>query len=757
MVQHLNGGLLYENEQREILYVNQPFCSLFDIDAPPDALVGTDCAAGTEAAAALMRDPDAFVDTIEARIAAKEPVASDVVERADGRIYERDFIPVFTDDGVYKGHLWHYRDVTEHRRAEHQLRASKRQLAAEQDFTESVLNTLVDLFMVLTPEGDFVRWNDQLPRVTGYTAEELSTVNMSQFFDRPELERVQAAVSEVLSEGAATVETFLRTKHDGAIPYEFTGSLLSTDDGQELICVVGRDITERKEAEEALQQERDLLESIMDTSVAAIAVADTAGRVIFANERAEAVLRLSATAHRGLPYANLSWILADEEGQPLAPAKHPTQRVVQTGAPLFNVAYRAVWPDGAQRSLAINAAPLTDDAGQVVRVVLSIEDVTERRRAEAALAQSERKYRTLFDASNDAIVLHTPEGEVIDANARMAELFDVPREEIIGGAIRDAHPPEALDAAQAALAELRQEGSVRFQVPCLRHDGSRFWGEISASLIQLNGETVVQGIVRDITAQKRTAEHLQQALEKERELGELKSRFVSMASHELRTPLATIQSSAELAGLFMNRGTGEKADKHLVRIQKNVGKMTELLEDVLLFGRAESGRLPFRPEPVDLGSVARELLRDVRQGLGADHVFEVEGVEAAGTIEADEQLIRLTLSNLLSNAVKYSDAGSTVTVAFERGEDVVRCAVTDAGIGIPEADQERLFEPFHRAENVGTIGGTGLGLSIVKEAVDLHGGSIAVESACDEGTTFRVAVPVAPTVPGEAPAQAASA
>jgi signal transduction histidine kinase len=170
--------------------------------------------------------------------------------------------------------------------------------------------------------------------------------------------------------------------------------------------------------------------------------------------------------------------------------------------------------------------------------------------------------------------------------------------------------------------------------------------------------------------------------------------------------------------------------------------MTELLEDVLHFGRAESGRLPFSPDTLDAGSMVHKLVQEVQRGTGADHVFDVQGLDRIGLIDADEQLFRLILSNLLSNAVKYSDAGSTIRVEMERSDETLQMSVADEGIGIPEDQRDRLFDPFYRAENVGTIRGTGLGLAILNEAVALHGGTVAVESTCGVGTTFTVQLPL---------------
>ena len=741
MVRHLQSGLLFEDESREVLYVNDRFCRLFDIDAPPEALLGTDCKANLEAAAGLMRDPDAFMARIDALLAVRKPTHGDIIEFADGRIYERDFIPVFSGN-AYQGHLWAYRDVTERYQLDQHLRESARKLASEQAFIERVLDTLTDLFVVLTPEGHFVRWNDKLEQMTGYAAEELSALSAQDLFAAPVWGDIEQAIDEVMHEGEAHLTAELQTKSGSRVPYEFTGSRLDARGDGPLLCIIGRDITERKEAEEALQQERDLLDNIMNTSVAAIAVADTTGHIIFANKRAESVLRLDATPDGPTPYAPLALRLADAEGEPLPSNALPIRRVVASGRPILNQHVIATWQDDTRRHLSMNAAPLTSDAGHVVRVVLSVEDITERIRADRKLAQSERKYRRLFDASNDAIFLHTPDGVILDANTRASELFGFSSEELVGTAVKALHPPEAHDTSRAAFHTLREDGGVRFQAPCRRRDESTFWGEVSASLFQIDGTPMVQGIIRDITAQKEAEKRTQRALEKERELGQLKSRFVSMASHELRTPLTTIQSSSELSELYVQQGDVEKATRYLARIRKTVGSMTELLEDVLHFGRAESGRLPFSPDTLDAGSMVHKLVQEVQRGTGADHVFDVQGLDRIGLIDADEQLFRLILSNLLSNAVKYSDAGSTIRVEMERRDETLQMSVADEGIGIPEDQRDRLFDPFYRAENVGTIRGTGLGLAILNEAVALHGGTVAVESTCGVGTTFTVQLPL---------------
>ncbi len=244
------------------------------------------------------------------------------------------------------------------------------------------------------------------------------------------------------------------------------------------------------------------------------------------------------------------------------------------------------------------------------------------------------------------------------------------------------------------------------------------------------------------TAAEEAYSEMRKALEREKELSELKTRFVSMASHEFRTPLATISSSAELLGRFQATWDESKKEKHLNRIQTNVEHMAGLLEDVLVLGQVEAGKLEVHRESLNLASFISELIEDARYSIGARHEIKVSVPPACINVEADKKILRVLLTNLLSNAFKYSPEGSPVTVNAKATETELRFEVSDQGIGIPEEDIAHLFQPFHRAGNVETTQGTGLGLAILKKAIDIHGGTVEVESTVGRGSTFTVQVPL---------------
>jgi signal transduction histidine kinase len=235
---------------------------------------------------------------------------------------------------------------------------------------------------------------------------------------------------------------------------------------------------------------------------------------------------------------------------------------------------------------------------------------------------------------------------------------------------------------------------------------------------------------------------LQRALEQERELGELKSRFVTMVSHEFRTPLGIIMSAVELLQHYSDRLPEEEKKLQLHEIQASTKHMGGLMEQVLLLGRAEAGKLTCKPQPLDLISFAERIIDETHSITTRKCPITLQTEGDLTGARVDEALLRHILGNLVSNAVKYSPAGAEVLIQLRREGPNAALIITERGIGIPEKDRERLFEAFHRCSNVGEIQGTGLGLVIVKRCVDLHSGSLDLQSEVGKGTTFTVRLPV---------------
>lgn len=382
-------------------------------------------------------------------------------------------------------------------------------------------------------------------------------------------------------------------------------------------------------------------------------------------------------------------------------------------------------------------------------IIIGMGDITERKQAEAALRQTRERLDLAMQSSAISIW---------EWDARRGTLYlDAALAQIAGGEPRERYislddmaslvHPEDADAVRQALADcingLRPLYRMEYRLKMAEGDG--VWVLSRGRVVERaqDGASLrMTGTSVDITQRKRAEAELLTALQREKELSEMKSKFVSIASHELRTPLATILSSAELLEHYAAGLSAEDKLKMLHGIQGAVKRMNALIEDVLIIGKAEAGALQYDPKPVDLGDLCRKVVEELRGGVARQHVIQFEHRFERGSVYLDEKLLRHILTNLLSNAVKYSPTESTVSLLFTERDGQALIEVTDQGIGIPLEDQARLFESFHRASNVGTRQGTGLGLVIVKKAVELHGGTIAIDSKPDAGTRISVRLPL---------------
>lgn len=241
----------------------------------------------------------------------------------------------------------------------------------------------------------------------------------------------------------------------------------------------------------------------------------------------------------------------------------------------------------------------------------------------------------------------------------------------------------------------------------------------------------------EIRVQERTAELL-----KAKELNQFQTEFVSMLSHDFRNPLNAILLSTGLLQTGESRLSSEKKLTHFQLIRSAINDMAQLLDEVLLIGQADAGKLQCHRVPLDLQEFCRKLIVDLQERAGEQYQITFNFQEDVGRGAWDENLLRHILWNLLANAIKYSPEGGAIRLDLRAAGTSVVFQVHDQGIGIPLQDQEQLFQPFHRGRNTGAIAGTGLGLAIVKRCVETYGGEIAVTSQVGKGTVVSVTLPV---------------
>ncbi|HEY9633301.1 MAG TPA: PAS domain S-box protein [Coleofasciculaceae cyanobacterium] len=393
------------------------------------------------------------------------------------------------------------------------------------------------------------------------------------------------------------------------------------------------------------------------------------------------------------------------------------------------------------------ATPLRNESGQITGAIAVETNITKRMQAEAAVREREECFRQLAENIHEVFWMSSTN------LSQLRSFYVSPAYEDIWGRTRaslDEQPSIWIDAIhpedrQRAVDNFKSGMDQEYRI--VRPDGSIRW--IHDRAFPVRDETGqiyrLAGIAEDITVRKLAQEEINKTLQRERELSELKSRFIATTSHEFRTPLTTIQSSVELLERYRHKLSEEKQLTHLQRIQTATKTMTEMLNDILLISEAEAGKLQFNPKRMDLEPFCRELVEELQQGSGKQHVITFTSQCQGITTYMDKKLLRHILSNLLSNAIKYSPCECPIQFNLTRLENKVLFQIQDQGIGIPPEYKSCLFEPFHRATNVGMIQGTGLGLAIVKECVDLHQGEITVDSAEGRGTMISVTLPLGNT------------
>jgi PAS domain S-box-containing protein len=321
----------------------------------------------------------------------------------------------------------------------------------------------------------------------------------------------------------------------------------------------------------------------------------------------------------------------------------------------------------------------------------------------------------------------------------------------------------------------------------LRKDGTEFPVEISLSFTQVQGSLLVMAFISDISQRKqaedalkrseeqlivyaaelekkvemrtealnssvlkleeevierkKAEEEVRKSLEKERELNELKSKFVSIASHEFRTPLSTVLSSASLIQQYKDKQDYDKQEKHIHRIKSSVNHLTQILNDFLSLGKLEEGKVEITKENLDLEHFFNEVSEEVGSFLKEGQTVNITYHSGMKEVSTDARILRNIMFNLISNASKYSDINKPIHVSCELKNEKAVFSIRDEGIGIPKEDQKHLFDRFFRASNAGNVQGTGLGLNIVRRYVDLLDGEITFTSEYGKGSTFLISIP----------------
>lgn len=368
------------------------------------------------------------------------------------------------------------------------------------------------------------------------------------------------------------------------------------------------------------------------------------------------------------------------------------------------------------------------------------------RRNEQILRESEAKYSNLFQQSGDGIFLLDWNGRIRDANLRIEQMLGYDRAELLRMTIDQLHPEDASRQMQQRSDQLLKSGLTQFEIDFITKDGDLLPAEVSVTLLELGGERVLQGIVRDIRERRRQEQALRQARDEALEASRMKSQLLANVSHDLRTPLNAILGYSEMLQAGVYGDLSAQQQDAAAQIIDSTGHLLNFVNNLLDQAHIEAGRLKLNPRPFALLTLVQEveeLVRVLAEAKGLT-LHSAIAPEMPTQIYGDRYWLRQVLTNLLGNGIKFTNDGFVDLKIYLADPDEWVIQVSDSGVGIAEAAQEQVFEPFWQVLGDKKKLGSGLGLSIVKQLVVLMGGRVRLHSKVGTGTTFVVTLPLQP-------------
>ncbi len=517
-----------------------------------------------------------------------------------------------------------------------------------------------------------------------------------------------------------------------------------------------------------LIESEEKFRAITEQTESLISLTDTNGIVTYASPSANNLFGYEPIEMCGKRFTEF----VDEAG--ISIAENAFKNTIENGISIRNIEVKLKRKDGSMFFGEVNGSNFKIENENGCLVI--IQDITERKLTEQALSESSAMLNMILDTVPQSIFWKDLNGRYLGCNSIFARAIGVATpKEVIGKTDYDMPwSKQEADAYRADDKEVIDNIRPKLHIiePLQQADGIRLWIDTSkVPLIDKFGKPfAVLGVYQDITERRlaeetlnnyrnhlealvkerteeleKANESLTKVIEKEKELSQMKSRFISTTSHEFRTPLTAILSSTELIQRFNDKWDVNKKNEHFKRIQNSVEYLTVLLDDILTLNRAESGMISFNPEIVDLHKFADECLLDSRIISNENHSVKFSYLSGQKDFLLDPKLMRFVLNNLLSNAIKYSPDGGIIELKISSDKEFLLIEVVDEGIGIPKEDLNKIFDSFYRTKHVEGIAGTGLGLAIVKRAVNLHNGEILVTSEIGKGTTFTVKIPISKT------------
>ncbi len=599
------------------------------------------------------------------------------------------------------------------------------------------------------PDGRFDDVNNTFLTVLGYSSGEVIGKTAAELGLFPAAPRQLVVAEQLRREGhMANVEMSVRRRDGTILIGLFSGETIRSH-GREYFLTVMNDISEIKRMEEALKTSNDRLFLAAQAGGVGIWEYNVVTQELDWDDQ---MFRLYGITRRQFSGIYEAW----QKGL------HPDDRVrgdeeillAIRGEKNFDTEFRVVWPDGSVHNIRALAIVERDPAGQPLRVIGTNWDITAEKLAAATLRWNQELLQLMTAASPlGFLVVDNRTDAILHFNQRFCDIWGIGHlaERMRSGQLRnnDIIPdclPVLVDvpAFAASCAPLQDAENRIVLEDEIAFTGNRtirrFSTQIRDTADRYYGRFY---IFEDISERKRREGETMAMLEKQKEISEMKTRFISVTSHEFRTPMTAAMASVELLTHHFDRLASEKRRELLARVDASLHRMTGMLDELLMLNRLEQNRVEMHLASLDLHAFLHDLIEEARLGDRGAHCFEFSSPGAAVFVHSDANLLHHIFSNILGNAIRYSPDGTRVTVRLEADDRQVRVAIEDQGIGVLPADRVRIFEAFERGSNVGAIRGTGLGLNIVKHMTGMLGGDVRLEiGEGGRGTRFTLEFPL---------------
>ena len=483
--------------------------------------------------------------------------------------------------------------------------------------------------------------------------------------------------------------------------------------------------------------------NVLDTSPVAMFILEDVNSTLMIRYINRATQRLMGYDLEEVTGKSVNHLAVDNPNHPQGSLSYRLQRLDSNNTLRFH----AVHKDGTSFINEIGISQMPDSDDKVTRYVATFHHI-------ANAIQSPKIFDEVDFLDNllDAVVITDSDFNIFAWNKASERLYGWTWEDVVGKPLIDVIGTifDSVEQRAQSIEELFSKGFWRGDV--IQHNRDRkpihIRTAVNVAKREDNSVAYIVAINRDMSTYHSIQQKLEETERKRvevealQELIEIREQFTSMVSHELRNPLTTIMTSVEMVKNYRDRLTIERQDYHLDKILDQCKYMTDLMNDILVYSKAEAEKLNINVEPIDIVLFMQDLITSLQHNEKYSHQIVFEYDIAYESIVTDKKMFKQIIENLLTNAMKYSPKKSEIQLTITTpDEETIHSIIKDHGIGIPDGDIDILFDPFFRSQNVGNIGGTGLGLAIVKKHVEALGGTISVTSVLGEGTTIELRLP----------------